>query len=96
MSDWKRFTLTVEDSIASVIFDDTTAPVNTLGTPTIQEMVELLRTLREMVERKEVQAMVLVSGKPGNFLAGKDLNDDTVLSREDMLASLMQLHRLFT
>lgn len=96
MSDWKRFTLTVEDSIASVVFDDTTAPVNTLGTPTIEEMVELLRTLREMVERKEVQAMVLVSGKPGNFLAGKDLNDDTVLSREDMLASLMQLHRLFT
>lgn len=96
MSDWKRFTLTVEDSIASVIFDDTTAPVNTLGTPTIEELVELLRTLREMVERKEVQAMVLVSGKPGNFLAGKDLSDDTVLGREEMLASLMQLHRLFT
>lgn len=96
MNEWKRFKLTVEDSIASVVFDDTTAPVNTLGTPTIEEMVELLRILREMVERGEARAMVLVSGKPGNFLAGKDLSDDTVLGREEMLASLMQLHRLFT
>lgn len=96
MSDWKRFQLSVEGGIASVVFDDQTAPVNTLGIPTIQEMKELLETVKQLAQSGEIQAMVLVSGKPGNFLAGKDLGDDSAPSREETHASLLELHRLFT
>lgn len=97
MEAWKRFRLSVEDGIACVVFDDQTAPVNTLSIPTIEEMKQLLELIKDMAAEGEIQGLALVSGKPGNFLSGKDMSDDgPEQSREELVEGLMNNHRLFT
>lgn len=95
MSEWKRFKLTIEDEIASVVFNDSTSTVNTLNMPTIREMEEVLAAVREGVDNGSVKAMTLISGKPKCFIVGKDMKDTTPVTKDEAAEQLMQIHRLF-
>ena len=62
----------VTDGIARVRFDVPGAKVNTLGTPFMQHFEELVESL---AQSEAVRGVVLISGKPDNFIAGADLDE---------------------
>ncbi len=47
--------------------------VNKLGKPVLEEFQALTEKLAEMGNKGEVDALVMLSGKPGNFIAGADI-----------------------
>jgi len=64
--------LEIDDAnLAWIVFDDPHRPVNTLSS----RVLETLRRLLDRALRRNVQGLAFVSGKPGMFLAGADLDD---------------------
>ena len=68
------FSLTQTDGIAIVTIDVPGEPVNMLGTPLARELEELLEGIRE---DSSARAVVLISGKADNFVAGADIQEFT-------------------
>lgn len=60
----------IEDGIAILTIDDPTAKVNTLSEKVAQELQD---AFRELEANPSIQAGVLISGKPDNFIAGADV-----------------------
>src|SRR4051812_6928767 len=59
--------------IWTLTFDLPGEKVNKLSQKVIREFDTLLSRLESMGSKKEIEALVLVSGKPGNFIAGADI-----------------------
>jgi 3-hydroxyacyl-CoA dehydrogenase/enoyl-CoA hydratase/3-hydroxybutyryl-CoA epimerase len=74
------FTTQNENGIAVVTFDLPGEPVNKLTSAARVEFEDLLMALREDAE---VRAVVLISGKPDNFIAGADIEEFTALTSQD-------------
>ena len=68
------FTLTPPDGIAVLTLDVPGESVNLLGTPVIAELEELLARIQGDAETR---AVVLISGKAENFVAGADIQEFT-------------------
>jgi len=68
------FTLSHIDGIAIVTIDVPGEPVNMLGTPIIGELEDILERIKEDAS---VRAVVLMSGKADNFVAGADIQEFT-------------------
>jgi len=66
------FRLEVEDNIGILIFDAPTEKVNILSTPV---MHELNTRLDELQSRADLQALIFLSGKEGNFIAGAKIEE---------------------
>lgn len=66
------FSLNITDHVAVLTLDTPGEPVNVLGTSVIGELEELLARIRD---DSEVRAVVLISGKQDNFIAGADINE---------------------
>ncbi len=67
------FTLEVKDNgIAFLELDFKDGKVNILSSNVMRELDEMLDHLHE---RKDITALVIVSGKPDNFIAGADVNE---------------------
>lgn len=66
------FHLEVEDNIGLLIFDVPHEKVNILSTPV---MHELDRCLEEIKSRVDLKALVFLSGKEGNFIAGAKIEE---------------------
>ena len=66
------FTLQLTDGIAVLTLDVPGAPVNALGTPVIGELEALLARIEA---DSAARAVVLISGKPDNFIAGADIEE---------------------
>src|SRR5437588_671931 len=94
MTNAQSFTLVepvLKDSrIWTLVFDTPGEKVNKLSRAVIQEFTPLLDRLESMGKQGQIDALVLVSGKSGNFIAGADINmfeqaktaeDATALSR---------------
>jgi 3-hydroxyacyl-CoA dehydrogenase / enoyl-CoA hydratase / 3-hydroxybutyryl-CoA epimerase len=65
-------TLHLTDGIALLTLDVPGAPVNALGTPVIGELEALLARIEA---DPAARAVVLISGKPDNFVAGADIEE---------------------
>ena len=65
-------TLQVTDSIATLIIDQPGSKVNILSRAMWSEIEEVLRDLGQ---RADLNGLILVSAKPGNFIAGADLKE---------------------
>ncbi|NOT09233.1 MAG: fatty acid oxidation complex subunit alpha FadJ [Gemmatimonadales bacterium] len=65
------FSLTSTDGIAILTLDVPGEPVNTLGRAAIEEFEARLAEIRD---DRSVRAVVLISGKADNFIAGADIN----------------------
>lgn len=76
------FTYRVEDKLAVVSFDVEGAPVNTWSRASEENFLEVSNELKGLAAEGKIAGAVLISGKPGNFLAGANLND-LVASTED-------------
>ena len=64
--------------VAHVLLDDQAAKVNTLGTVSIGELES---ALEQLAGDSEVDAVVIRSAKPGNFIAGADVKELAEMSR---------------
>ena len=73
------FNTTVESGIAVVTFDLAGEPVNKLSSAVKTEMESLLARLRDDTV---VRAVVLISGKPDNFIAGADIEEFTAIANQ--------------
>src|SRR5918994_2488243 len=73
------FTTDLVDSVAVVTFDLPGEPVNKLTAAVKVEFEAMLIRLRDDAE---VKAVVLVSGKPDNFIAGADIEEFTSLTTQ--------------
>lgn len=62
----------IPDNIGLLTFDQPGSRANTLGQAVLAEFEQILDTLEG---RKDLAGLVLVSGKPGMFIAGADLNE---------------------
>jgi 3-hydroxyacyl-CoA dehydrogenase/enoyl-CoA hydratase/3-hydroxybutyryl-CoA epimerase len=74
------FTTQNENGIAVVTFDLPGEPVNKLSASARIELEALLIGLRD---DSSVRALVLISGKPDNFIAGADIEEFTALTSQD-------------
>src|SRR4051794_11863617 len=57
----------------SLTFDLPGEKVNKLSRKVIQEFDDLIGRLEQMGKSGEIEAIVLFSGKPGNYIAGADI-----------------------
>jgi 3-hydroxyacyl-CoA dehydrogenase/enoyl-CoA hydratase/3-hydroxybutyryl-CoA epimerase len=67
----------VKGDVALLVFDVPGAPVNTLNRDARAEFEKLLP---ELAADASVKAVVLISGKPDNFIAGADITEFTTLT----------------
>jgi 3-hydroxyacyl-CoA dehydrogenase/enoyl-CoA hydratase/3-hydroxybutyryl-CoA epimerase len=74
------FTTQNENGVAVVTFDLPGEPVNKLSGAARIELEALLIGLRDDTS---VRAVVLISGKPDNFIAGADIEEFTALTTQD-------------
>lgn len=71
----QSFTLTeLSGKIWTLVFDTPGEKVNKLSKAAIDEFSPLLDRLESMGNQGQIEALVLLSGKPGNFVAGADIN----------------------
>ncbi len=79
------FTTTIENGIAVVAFDLPGEPVNKLNAAVKTELEALLGRLRE---DSLTRAVVLISGKADNFIAGADIEEFTAIETQDQAERL--------
>lgn len=66
----KHTKLKVVDNVGVIILDSPGAKVNSLG---VEVMDEFQQVLRDIQSNSQIQAAVLISGKPNCFIAGADI-----------------------
>ncbi len=84
-----------DDKIALVTFDLPDKKVNTLGQAVLMELAGLLGALEK---RTDLRGLLFRSGKPGQFIAGADLNELGALafaSKEQVTSAIRFGHQLF-
>src|SRR3974390_1909756 len=87
------FHLTVEaDGLALLEFDTPGEKVNKYSRPVMGEFERLLDSL---AGRKDINALVLVSRKPGIFIAGADVNEIAAADRNTDPEYIRAGHRTF-
>ena len=87
------FRLTVEgDGLAVLVFDTPGEKVNKFSTPVMKEFD---RVLDSLAGRSDVRALLLLSAKPGIFIAGADVNEIAKADRNADPEMIRGPHRTF-
>jgi len=77
-----------QEKLARVVFDLPGSKVNTLGQAVLADWEQLLTDLES---RQDVRGLLLLSGKPGNFIAGADLKElGSIPASPDVTRKLVQ------
>ena len=85
----------LDGQIGLLTFDTPDKKINTLGRSVLQELEQLVTQLES---RNDLNGLLFRSGKPGQFIAGADLNELAALAtatREQVLAAVSAGHALF-
>jgi 3-hydroxyacyl-CoA dehydrogenase / enoyl-CoA hydratase / 3-hydroxybutyryl-CoA epimerase / enoyl-CoA isomerase len=85
----------LDGQIGLLTFDTPGKKVNTLGRVVLEELAGVVS---ELEKRDDLQGLILQSGKPGQFIAGADLNELGALAsatREQVLEAVAAGHELF-
>lgn len=86
----------LDGGVGLLTFDTPEKKVNTLGRTVLMELSELVTQLEA---RSDLTGLLFRSGKPGQFIAGADLNELAALAtatREQVLAAVQVGHQLFS
>jgi 3-hydroxyacyl-CoA dehydrogenase/enoyl-CoA hydratase/3-hydroxybutyryl-CoA epimerase/3-hydroxyacyl-CoA dehydrogenase/enoyl-CoA hydratase/3-hydroxybutyryl-CoA epimerase/enoyl-CoA isomerase len=86
---------TLPQGIALLAFDTPGQKVNTFSAPVIQEFADCVA---DLAKRTDVRGLLLTSGKPGQFIAGADLNElaaTATATKEQSQEAIARGHRLF-
>ncbi len=81
------FSFRIENGTAVVTFDLPDSPVNTLGSAVSSEFTALLQQLQR---DNGVRAMVLISSKPDNFIAGANIDEFRALDSAEEAETLSE------
>ncbi len=79
------FDVAIDDGIAVITFDLPDQPVNVLSADARREFETLFSELKA---DERVRALVIISGKPGTFIAGADIEEFTALDSQDAAEAL--------
>ena len=85
----------IGEQIAILTFDQPGSKVNTLSEPVFAECAQLVT---ELEKRQDLRGLLLLSGKPGQFVAGADLGELAGLAhvtKEEARAFVARGHELF-
>ena len=66
----KHATMTVDDGVAMIYLDSKDSKVNSLNE---EVMTEMQTIFKEVQSKPEIKSAVLISKKPGCFIAGADI-----------------------
>lgn len=78
--------VTDRDSIAWLTFDRADSDTNTLS----KEMLEELDSILDDINNAPPKGLIILSGKPGGFIAGADVNEFTLLESRDQAYELIR------
>ena len=67
--------LEARDGLALITFDRPDSKVNLLASPVMLRLEELLGDIETRIARGEIRTLLIRSAKPGNFIAGADLDE---------------------
>jgi 3-hydroxyacyl-CoA dehydrogenase/enoyl-CoA hydratase/3-hydroxybutyryl-CoA epimerase len=82
---------TDDDGIAWLHFDHADSPVNLLSLEALQEFAEVL----EQLERLTLNGLVILSDKPGGFIAGADVKAfRQITTAQEVETHIRRIHRL--
>ena len=82
--------------VAVLWFDDPDRKVNLLDSDALASLRRVLDTLKKRADASYPRALVLTSGKEGNFVAGADVNEfDTIETPADAEAKVKDAQNLF-
>jgi 3-hydroxyacyl-CoA dehydrogenase/enoyl-CoA hydratase/3-hydroxybutyryl-CoA epimerase len=81
------FTLTVEDRIGTMVFDLPDHPVNVFKNHVKDEFEKLID---QVASDSSIRALVLISGKPGVFIAGADIDEFVKLQTAEQALQLVR------
>ncbi|CAF4423213.1 unnamed protein product, partial [Adineta steineri] len=82
MTDLKNLTINYDDCIAIVEFNQENAKVNTLSEGMMNEFVPVFDQLQN---NDNIKGIVVISAKPGSFIAGADINMlESAQSRDEL------------
>ncbi len=88
------FHLEVEkDGLATLTFDMPGEKANKYSTPVMKELEKLVDDLSK---RSDIKALILVSKKPGIFIAGADVNELAAATKDTDPEFLLRPQRVFT
>lgn len=91
MTELTHFRLHVEDSVAVVTMDRAGEDLNTLDPSLMDDFAAVLTR----IEGDDVAGVVLISGKPDNFLAGANIKWFSTLTADTAEEAIRQGHALF-
>ena len=66
----KHATMTIDDGVATIYLDSKDSKVNSLNEEVMNEMQAIFKDVQA---RPEIKSAVLISKKPGCFIAGADI-----------------------
>lgn len=82
--------------LALLRFDDPARKVNLLDSASLGALRDALESLRARADRSFPRALVIASGKPGQFIAGADVNEfETLQSPKEAAAKAREAQLLF-
>lgn len=91
-----RFAIDIE-GIGWLTLERADGSVNTLGREVLAELELLVERIEDLVSGGELIGLVLVSGKPGGFIAGADISEFDAMADFSILPeALRRTHTLFT
>ena len=82
-------TLTIRDGVAWLALDDPDKKVNTLSSRTFAWFEEQVARLEREGREGRIRGLVILSGKPGTFVAGADIEELQGLSDEGEILELL-------
>jgi len=82
--------MTVTDGIAWLVLDDPDRRVNTLSSRIMGWFEEQLRAVEEGCREGGLEGLVITSGKPGNFVAGADIEELQELEDESQVLDMLR------
>ncbi|XP_032678074.1 trifunctional enzyme subunit alpha, mitochondrial [Odontomachus brunneus] len=89
----KHFKCKIVDNVAVIAMDSPGVKMNTINKEVMEEIKGLLT---EIQSNSLVNAMVLISGKPDNFIAGADISMlENLTSVESSYEMIIEGHRIF-
>ncbi|NOS72081.1 MAG: 3-hydroxyacyl-CoA dehydrogenase [Verrucomicrobia bacterium] len=84
------------DGVVKLVFDVPGQRVNTFSAAALEE---LGRHAADLAKRTDITGLLIASGKPGQFIAGADLNELAAVAtatREEVTQAIERGHRLFS
>src|SRR6185437_5256968 len=81
----RQVLLTKKDSGIAIVLLDGSGKLNSLGTPVMRELQQIIRTIGS---DPQIKAAIVISGKPDNFVIGADLFEIRKVTVEEDLHNL--------